>query len=69
MAGRLLMLFGIAFIAVGAWMRWGPRVPWLGHLPGDLTFGGEGWRFYLPLVTSLLLSLLLTLLLWILRRR
>ena len=63
------MVFGVVFVALGAWFRWGPRVPWLGHLPGDLAFHGEGWRVYLPLGTSLLLSALLTLAFRVLRRR
>lgn len=49
--GKLLMIFGAVLVALGAWFRWGPRVPWLGRLPGDVSFGGEGWRIYLPLGT------------------
>jgi hypothetical protein len=67
--GRLLILFGVILVLAGAWLLWGPRVPWLGRLPGDLSFGGAGWRVYLPLGTSLLLSLVLSLLLRLLSRR
>jgi hypothetical protein len=34
----------------------------LGRLPGDLSFGGSGWRVYLPIGTSILLSIALSLL-------
>lgn len=67
--GRVLILFGLILVVAGAWLLWGPRVPWLGRLPGDFSFGGAGWRVYIPLGTSLVLSLVLSLLLWLLSRR
>jgi len=67
--GRFLILAGFAVVAVGAWLAWGPRIPWIGKLPGDFSFGGQNWRVHVPLGTSLLVSLILTLLLAILRKK
>ena len=67
--GKLLILFGLVLVVLGMLLAWGPRVPWIGRLPGDLSFGGEHWRVYIPLGTSLLLSLLLTGLIWLLNRK
>jgi hypothetical protein len=67
--GRFLLVLGAALFLVGAVLTWGPRIPWLGRLPGDLRFGGANWKVYIPLGTSLLLSLVLSLLFWALRRR
>ncbi|HXL15659.1 MAG TPA: DUF2905 domain-containing protein [Methylomirabilota bacterium] len=67
--GKLLLVFGVALFLLGAFLAFGPRIPWLGRLPGDLSFGGEHWRVYLPLSTSLLLSVLLSLLFWLLNRK
>jgi hypothetical protein len=67
--GRLLILFGVVLVLAGAWLLWGPRIPWLGRLPGDFSFGGSGWRVTIPLGTSLLLSLVLSLLLWLVSRK
>ena len=67
--GRLLMLLGLVLALIGALMAWGPRVPWLGRLPGDLVFGGPNWRVFLPLGTCLLLSLILSLALRLFFRR
>jgi hypothetical protein len=67
--GRFLMALGALLLIVGAWISFGPRVPWLGRLPGDFSFGGPGGRFYFPLATCLLLSLVLTLLLRLFRGR
>ncbi len=67
--GRALVVLGLALAALGALLLVGSHVPWLGHLPGDITIGNEHVRIYIPLATSLLLSVLLTLLLNILARR
>lgn len=60
---RLLITLGIVLIVLG--LAW----PWLqksglGRLPGDLAIERDGFRFYFPLTTSILVSLVLSLLLW-----
>jgi hypothetical protein len=47
--------------------------PWLSklpicRLPGDYAIKRDGFTFYFPLATGLLVSLLLTLLLWLFRK-
>jgi hypothetical protein len=49
-----------------AWIL-APPIPWLGLLPGDIRFERQGYRFYFPLVTCLLLSLSLSLTVWVAR--
>ncbi|MGC3996604.1 MAG: DUF2905 family protein [Anaeromyxobacter sp.] len=68
--GRTLLVVGLTMAVVGVLLLLSERFPWLrlGRLPGDLTFGGQNARVYLPLGTSLLLSLVLSLLLWLFRR-
>ena len=58
--GRLLLVLGLAVAGFGLIIEFVPALR-LGRLPGDLSFGGQGWRVYLPLGTSLLLSILLSL--------
>ena len=67
--GRTLLVLGIVLALVGLLLMFVPRVPWLGRLPGDFSFGGESWRVYIPLGTSLLISLVLSLVLWLFNRR
>ena len=67
--GRLLVLAGVAVVLIGAWLAWGPKIPWIGKLPGDFSFGGQGWRVHVPLGTSLVVSLVLTLHLTLLRKK
>ena len=58
--GRVLLVFGILFALLGLALVFADRVPLLGRLPGDLSFGGGNWTVYIPIGTSILLSLLLT---------
>lgn len=65
--GRLILLVGaVLVVAGGAFMLFGKLG--LGKLPGDLTFCGEHWKVYVPIVSSILLSLLLTLILNVIAR-
>ena len=67
--GRVLIVVGLVLAATGALLTFAPRVPWLGHLPGDVQIQRGSWTFYFPLATSILLSVILTLVLWMLGRR
>jgi hypothetical protein len=40
---------------------------WLGKLPGDFVWRGEGYRIYIPLASMLVISLALNGLWWLLR--
>lgn len=68
--GRLLIVFGIILIVVGALFVFGGKISWLrlGHLPGDFAWKRGSTQIYFPLMTSLLLSVLLTLIFWLLRK-
>jgi hypothetical protein len=64
--GRLLLILGIALVAVGALLYLGGRFPFrLGRLPGDIIHRGEHTTFYFPIATSILLSIGLSLILWL----
>ena len=65
--GRSLILFGIVLVVLGIAWPWLTKLG-LGRLPGDFYIQREGFSFYFPLTTSLILSILLSLLLWFLRR-
>lgn len=72
--GKLFIGIGMALLLAGLLISVMERGGGTGfRLPGDLNFGGRGWRVSAPLATSLLISLLLTivlnLVLWIGRRR
>jgi Protein of unknown function (DUF2905) len=58
--GRVLLVVGILFAVFGVALVFADRVPLLGPLPGDISFGGGNWTVYVPIGTSIVLSLLLT---------
>jgi hypothetical protein len=67
--GKLLLIAGLVLVIVGAWILAGPKIPWLGRLPGDIRISRDGYSLHIPLVTCLLVSLLLTFLLNLFTRR
>ena len=65
--GWMLVILGVVIALAGlAWM-FGPAVPWLGRLPGDVRIEGEHTRIYVPITTCLLLSVALSAILWLVR--
>ena len=59
---KALMIVGGVLFAVGAWMAYGPKVPGVGKLPGDLVIRHGPVTVYIPIVTCLILSIVVTLL-------
>lgn len=66
--GLMLLVLGLIIAGVGLVLILAPSISWLGRLPGDIRIERENFRFYFPLVTSLLLSLILSLLIWAVSR-
>ncbi len=66
--GKMLLVFGVILAAAGVLLLVAPRIPWLGKLPGDLTYRGERFTFYFPLATSIVLSVVLSLILYLFRK-
>jgi hypothetical protein len=64
---RFLVTLGILLILAGILWPFLQRMG-IGRLPGDIVVEREGFRFYFPVVTSILLSLALTLILWFINR-
>jgi uncharacterized protein HemY len=59
---------GVILILVGLIVVFGPKIPFLGRLPGDIHVQRENFRLYFPLTTSILLSLILSLILYLIQR-
>jgi hypothetical protein len=64
---RLLLISGLILLLLG--LLW-PLLSQLGlgRLPGDISIQREGFSFYFPITTGILVSLVLSLVFWLVRR-
>ena len=58
--GMLLLIVGCVTAAIGLLLMIAPKVPWLGHLPGDIHYRGKNTSFHFPVVTCIVVSIVLT---------
>jgi len=71
--GGLLMLAGVTVLLLakggaesGPLSEW---FGWFGKLPGDISIKRDGFSFYFPLTTSILISVVLSLLFYLFSKR
>lgn len=60
--GRVFILLGVVLVLMGLLLTFVPRIGWP-RLPGDIVVQRDGFTFYFPIVTSIVVSVVLTLLL------
>jgi len=60
--GKLLLLAAMLIAAFGAILWIGSRFKWLrlGRLPGDIAIEREGFSFFFPIATMILISLIVS---------
>ncbi len=58
--GRVLLLIGGVFFLLGLMLILLGRLPFLGKLPGDISFQWGNLQVFMPLATMILLSVVLT---------
>jgi len=66
--GRALVIIGVFITVLGTVMLLTPRVPWLGHLPGDVVIHRDDLTIYIPITTMLLVSVVLSVVISVLGR-
>ena len=64
---RLLLILGCLLIAAAAAWPWLSKLP-LGRLPGDIHIVRDGFSFYFPITTCILVSVLVSVVIWVFRR-
>jgi len=64
---RTLIILGVVLVAAG--LLW-PVLTKLGlfRLPGDIAIEKEGFRFYFPITTMIIISVILSLIFWLFRK-
>ncbi len=58
--GRILLLSGAFLLFLGLLLIFWSRLPFLGKLPGDMFLQKDGFQFFFPLVTCIIISIVLT---------
>lgn len=69
MVGRSLIIIGLVIMMIGLVFTFGPKIPYLGRLPGDIYYKKDNFVFYFPLATSIVISIILSLILYLFTRR
>lgn len=64
---RALIVAGIVLLVIGLAWPWLSKLPF-GRLPGDVHIEREGFSFFFPITTGLLISFVVSLILWWLRK-
>jgi hypothetical protein len=66
--GKLLLIVGGTLALLGGLLWLISKVPFLGHLPGDIRIEKPGFTCLIPLASSIILSIVLTIVLNIILR-
>jgi hypothetical protein len=66
--GKYIIIIGIILILIGLIMQFADKIPWIGHLPGDILIKKQNFTFYFPWVTSIVLSIVISLIIYLIRK-
>ncbi len=58
--GKILLIVGGIIVVLGLILVFSQHIPFIGKLPGDILIKKNGFSFYFPIVTLLILSILIT---------
>jgi hypothetical protein len=58
--GKILLIVGGIVVVLGLILVFSQHIPFFGKLPGDIFVKKDGFSFYFPIVTLLILSILIT---------
>ena len=61
---RSLILIGLIIVSIGILWPWLSKLPF-GQLPGDIAIRREGFSFFFPITTMILVSVVLSLIMWL----
>lgn len=62
---KTLLLLGGALIVIG--LLWPLIGKWIGRLPGDIVVDRPGFKFYFPIMTSIIISVAGSLILYLIQ--
>ena len=65
---KFLIIIGLLITIIGIFLAVGPKIPWLGHLPGDIAIKKDNFQFYFPITTCILISIILSLIFYLFKK-
>ncbi len=67
--GKFIVGLGVILVVVGL-LLWfaADKLSWFGHLPGDIRVERDGFRFYAPITSMIIISIVLSLILTLIAR-
>lgn len=66
--GKTLIAIGIVLVIVGLLVSLAGKLPWIGHLPGDIHIQRGRFSFYFPLTTCIVVSIVISLVAYLFKR-
>jgi len=66
--GKIFIYLGLLLIVIGILFIVGPKIPYIGRLPGDIYIKKENFVFYFPLMTCIIISIILSLIFYLFRK-
>jgi hypothetical protein len=69
MVGKLFVIVGVVLVIVGVIITFFPKIGSLPRLPGDIYIKKDGFTFYFPWVTSLVISIIMSLIFYLFFRK
>lgn len=57
--GKVLIFIGTLIVLIGILLYYGEKIPFLGHLPGDIIIKRKNFTFYLPITTLIILNIVI----------
>ncbi|HJO94422.1 MAG TPA: DUF2905 domain-containing protein [Victivallales bacterium] len=58
--GMTIIFFGVILVIIGIVFLFYNRIPFIGKLPGDISFKGKNSSFYFPVTTCIIISIILS---------
>jgi membrane associated rhomboid family serine protease len=66
--GRSLIVLGVVLAALGAVFVLGPRLPLIGHLPGDIVIRRDNVTIFIPITSMIVISVVASVVIGLLGR-
>lgn len=66
--GKTLIFLGLVLLVLGVIFSFAGKIPWLGHLPGDISIERDRFSFYFPITTCIVISAIISLVVYLFRR-